>query len=292
MKTLSILIIFFSLTGCYNRDRIVEKDKLLGKDYRLFQNTPVWDLAKATEDQDVFSIQNLVLEKKYPVNYPEPKFGNTLLMLAIENSDYKSVKALLDVGADPNVADNYRGSTPMHDAAKKKDPKYLKLLLEYKGNPNVIENNLPMENIETRETPLNVAISYPSGNNLEKVKLLVDAGANINFFNEHYTYLPHSPLSDAIIHKKFDIATYLLEQGACYDEIMYKTVEGDTIYILGALRRKVVDLNTIEYQQKRKIISFLKNKGLDYEKEPIPNFIERDIKKKHPNSWEEYIKKY
>lgn len=292
MRILLMIMLFVTFTGCYNRDKKVDKEKLLGKDYRLFQDTPVWDLAKAIEDEDVILINQLVIEKKLPVDYQESKFGNTLLMLAIENNDYESVKALLDLGADPNIADNYQGSTPMHDAAKNEDPKYLKILIEHQGNPNVIESKPITEDDQGRETPLNVAISYTSGNNLEKVKLLVKAGADINFYNDWYTYYPHLPVSDAITHNQFDIALYLLQQGAHYDGIMYKTVQGDSIYILGALRRKIVDMNTDEYKQKRNVISFLKAKGLDYDKEPIPEYIEKDMRRKYPDSWQEYLEKY
>ena len=73
---------------------------------------------------------------------------------------------------------------------------------------------------------------------------------------------------------------------------MYKMAQGDSVYILGALRRGIVDINTDEYKQKREVISFLKAKGLDYDEEPIPDYIERDIKKKYPNNWQEYLEKY
>lgn len=292
MRILLMIMLFVTFTGCNNRDKKVDKEKLLGKDYRLFQDTPVWDLAKAVEDENVNLINQLATEKKLPIDYQEPKFGNTLLMLAIENSDYESVKALLDLGSNPNIADNYRGNTPMHDAAKNEDPKYLKLLIQHRGDPNVVESKPITEEDQGRKTPLNIAISYGSSNNLEKVKLLVKAGADINFYNDWFAYTPHLPISDAITHERFDIALYLLEQGARYDGVMYKTVQGDSVYILGALRRKIIDMNTEEHKQKRKVISFLKAKGLDYEKEPIPDYIERYIKKKYPNNWQEYLEKY
>lgn len=36
----------------FNRDKSVDKAELTGRDYRLFQNTPAWDLAKAVQDGD------------------------------------------------------------------------------------------------------------------------------------------------------------------------------------------------------------------------------------------------
>ncbi len=73
---------------------------------------------------------------------------------------------------------------------------------------------------------------------------------------------------------------------------MYKTVQGDSIYILGTLRRKIIDMNTDEYQKKKQVITFLKSRGVDYSQEPVPAYILRDIKKEYPDSWEEYVKKY
>ncbi|WP_276090957.1 hypothetical protein [Pedobacter sp. JY14-1] len=40
------------------------------------------------------------------------------------------------------------------------------------------------------------------------------------------------------------------------------------------------------------VITFLKGKGLDYYKEPIPDYILKEIKKKYPKNWEEYAQKY
>ena len=56
---LLITVIFFS--SCNSREQTVDKNKLLGNDYRLFQDTPVWGLAKAVSDQDTLEIKKQVL---------------------------------------------------------------------------------------------------------------------------------------------------------------------------------------------------------------------------------------
>lgn len=54
--------------------------------------------------------------------------------------------------------------------------------------------------------------------------------------------------------------------------------------------RKIdLPLDSEEYKFKLKIIDFLKEKGLDYHKEPIPDFMEKEIKRLHPNDWQEYM---
>jgi len=50
-------IIFFVIScGKMTRNWEVDKSKLLAYDYRLFQKTPAWELAKALWDDDVKKI--------------------------------------------------------------------------------------------------------------------------------------------------------------------------------------------------------------------------------------------
>ena len=96
------VLFFFSLQLFFCRDIPVNKDDLLGDDFRLFQGTVAWDLAKAVEDQNVTEIKRQVLSLKVPVDYKEEKFGGTLLMIAVRTNKLRSVKALLELGANPN----------------------------------------------------------------------------------------------------------------------------------------------------------------------------------------------
>lgn len=73
---------------------------------------------------------------------------------------------------------------------------------------------------------------------------------------------------------------------------MYVAVDNHKVYILEALRKCFFDLNSPEYKMKMDIVSFLRKKGFEYVKQPIPDYILRDIKKKYPDSWQEYVKKY
>jgi len=279
---------FFS---CREMTKDTDRSKLLGYDYRLFENTPGWNLAKAVRDQDSAKIQRLFLEDKVDLNYQEPKFGNTVLMLAIGNDAYRSVEVLLKLGADPNLKNKSAGYSAMHDAAIAPTTRYVNILLKYKGNPNIVSGGDYRDTI-AQKTPLNLAITYSDEKNFPKVRSLVQAGADVNYYWKGYIYSPGSPLSDAVSQYKFDIALYLLEQGADYNTIMYKTVDNDSIFILASLRRKIVDIDSREYQFKRQVISFLKNRGLDYDKEPIPEFIMRDIMRRYPEKWKEYAKSY
>ena len=50
-------------------------------------------------------------------------------------------------------------------------------------------------------------------------------------------------------------------------------IDGHDVYILEALRKCVLDLQSPEYQKKLEIVAFLEGKGLNYYKESIPDYI-------------------
>jgi ankyrin repeat protein len=275
-----------------NRETKVDKQKLLGNDYRLFQNTPAWLLAKAVEDNDVEKIKEEVISNKVNINYQESRFGNSLLMLAITNSQYKTTEELLKLGADPNLKDFYRGSNSVIDATDNEDPKYLILVLKYGGNANSLETAPGKDEDRSRSTPLNYAISNVDAHSFNKVKLLIDAGADINYFNDGPEVYTNLPLADALIHNNMEALLFLLEKGADYNKIMYTMADGHKVFILEGLRKSLIELNSKQYKYKMEAINFLKKRGLNYASEPVPDYILRDIKNQHPNDWKEYLNKY
>lgn len=291
-KQIIFLLILCFFVSCNNRETKIETGKLLGNDYRLFQNTAAWELAKAVEDEDTIKIKKEIIQKKININFQEPRFGSTLLMLAIRNSQYQITKTLLEIGADPNISDSYRGESAVISAAINDDPKYLELILKHTGNPNALEKVPTKEGDQARSTALNAAISYLDPGSFEKVKLLVKAGANVNYHIEGPEVYTRLPLAEAISQDKMDVTLFLLQNGAAFNLLLYKTVDGKDVYILEALRQCLIELNSDQYKHKLEVIDFLKEKGLDYNKEPIPGYILEDIKKKYPKNWEDYVKKY
>lgn len=279
----------FLFLSCNNKETVSEKNNMLGNDYRLFQNTSAWELAKAVNNESNSEIIAEVSETKVNVDFQEPKFGSTLLMLSIKNSHYLSMKTLLDLGANPNIPDSYRGESAVICAANNIDPKYLKLILKYKGNPNAIESALYKKNDNVRQTALLTAINPLDSNSLQKTKILVEAGANVNYYNPGHTELP---LSEAITSKHMDVVLYFLQNGADFNLMMYEMINGNEVYILEALRKCIFDLNSKKHEDKMAVIDFLKKKGLDYNKETIPDYVLEEIKKKHPENWREFIKHY
>lgn len=43
-----------------DRDAPIDISRLVGRDYRLFQKTKTWELAKAVEDEDIDKINTIV----------------------------------------------------------------------------------------------------------------------------------------------------------------------------------------------------------------------------------------
>jgi hypothetical protein len=231
--TAGIIGILLMITGCTNRDTTIDRGKLLGNDYRLFQNTPAWELAKAVEDEDIDKIKEEVSKNKSLLSYREPRFGQPILMMAVMNKNYNSVKTLAELGADPNMQDNYEGSSPLMEAARiggggfvhtDDDPRYLELLIKHGGDVNEEEKGPRKQGNAVRETPLLIACDE---GNLQYAKILVNAGANVNYVNEYGS----NTLYGAIVAENPDLVLYLLEKGADFKRPMYKTIDKEDIFI-------------------------------------------------------------
>ena len=269
----------------------------------MYKHTPAWSLAKAVEDEDTTEISKQVLQMHIPVDYRDPKYKQTLLMLATRTNKIESVEKLLELGANPNAHNDstkYFGESAVLLACRFTGPssKILALLLKYGGDPNstacgVQENGLG-EIVPMRDFALSAAVF----SSFEKVKLLVDAGANINYA----TSTENCAIENCMIHDRMDIMLYLLQKGADYrrkfteidiDKPDYPTFEVDILY---KLRKCVYPIGSKAYKEKMKVVNFLKRKGLDYWKSPIPSgmygVIMREIAPKNKADFDFYIKHY
>lgn len=152
------------------------QDEGLGPGYKweLFKNTPNWDLAIAIKKEDTTAIFEIVKQKKIDLNLQEPKFGRTLLMLAVGNDKFYSTQALITSGADLSVRDS-SGDQAIHESVKfislrKNSYAILKLLLENHADVNSYSKN------GMNATPLEGGVTnYPC------FKLLMSYGADPYF---------------------------------------------------------------------------------------------------------------
>lgn len=284
----TMVLVFFS---CWGQ---VDKNKLLGRDYRLFEGTPVWKLAKAVKSNDVEEVGRIVKNGSVDLNYQEPKFGQSLIMLTILNNQYAMCKKLLELGADPNLHDFYDGTSAIIQASdvytELRDTTFIKLLLTYGADPNDQETIKIRDGKTGGTTPLLSAASQ----SLEKVKTLVNAGAHVNPVPG---YTSRTPLTESLIMGRYDISMYLLEKGADYKQPIARVnpqsnQEPNFIYVQDLLREKIFPLNSEKHLWKMKIVDFLLLKGIDYRKVTIPDFVVKKVKEIYPENWKEYLEKY
>lgn len=283
-----------------NRDKPVDKQDLTGSDYRLFQNTPAWDLAKAVQDEDEKKINEIVSKAPKLVNYQEPKYGNTLLMLTITNQQIKPFRYLLEKRADVNIYNTFDGTSAIIEACGSKyyDIQFVEILIKNGANVNDIETGERKKGNSTRATPL---IEASKSGLMDLVKFLVSKGAHINYQNE----FGQSAFSESIMQKRYEISYYLLENGADYERpIFYRpdysiplekqdpNDKGKPMYLVDVLREAFLDFDTDEYKYKMKIVDFLKSKGIDYRAIPIPDYVKKKAQEEYPNNWKEYLDKY
>jgi len=277
---LHIIAIIMLLTGCTNRDTIVDKEQILGSDFRVFQNTAAWELAKAVEDGDADKIKQEVSKNKSLLSCREPRLGQSVLHLAVYHTNYTSVKTLLELGADPNMCDLYYGDSPLTLAANitipKADPRFLKLLLQYGGNPNAVQ-----EGRETHGKNTALIIASQTGI-LDYVKMLVNAGPKVNTVTVYNEFA----LDAAATQQRPDVVMYLIEKGADFKKVLYQTIpEKENKYLTDNLRLWRFEIGSPEYKKKMQLVDFLKKNGMDYWKAPIPSWFYKDYPK-------EYLDKY
>lgn len=261
-----ILFVILSFYSCNNRDRIVDQRRLSNYDYRQFQGTPAWSLAKAVEDANEEEIISIVRNNPPIINYKSPKYGVTVLHLAVSHHNIKSVECLLNLNADVNIRDTESGDTPLNDAciathAGKDGIKIIKLLIENGAKINVTEL------ADSSKMPWSPLMSACFDGSIEVVKLLIAKGADVNYvMNDERT-----ALGESIVLEHYKIAYYLLLKGADYTiPIMHirdysKKGNGKivrSVSIKEALEGKRINYLTREREYYYKIVDFLKRKGI------------------------------
>jgi len=298
MIIILILQIAFLSCSCKNREDEVDKSKLVGKDYRLFQKTTAWELAKAVQDEDEEKIKQILSKNQDLINYQEPIFGSTLLMLTVRNQQFKPFNILLNHGADVNIHNSFDGSTALIESCEFSfyDIKFTKTLLDFGANVNDVQTDIGNQGL------YKTALMKAAGTgNLDLVKLLIENGAELNFQNK----FGQSALNESILLEKYNIALFFLQNGADYRHpIFYRpdysnpsdyqvpNDKGKPIFLENVLREDFFELDSDKYKYKMQIVDFLKSKAIDYRSTPIPDYIKEKAKEKYPNTWQDYLEKY
>ena len=251
---------------------------MLANDIRLYENTPAWELAKAVNELDTRRVSELCREDPSLVGFQEPRFGQTLLEWATYTNKYESVKALVEAGADPNLQSNDGTSAFIHSADIDETTDYLELLLRFGGDVNAVAVPKDGKNQQQLRTPLIAA----ARSSLANVRLLVEAGADVNYTNEQH----QSALHEACDFNRIEIVRYLIiERQADPRILMLRTLNGDSLFVHHLLRNMLFPLDSREYQVKMEVVDYLKTHGMDYWQTEVPAHL-------YKNYPLEYLEKY
>jgi ankyrin repeat protein len=155
--------------------------------------------------------------------------GEAPLMTCANTGTIDAVKALLDQGADVNSTETTQEQTALMWAAAEKHHQVVKLLVERGANINAVSKITPEPEPFMVKTPGSMGQNFPSTlrfreatggftallfaaqqGDLESTKILLDAGADINFATKE----EGSALVIATAGSHEELAMYLLERGA------------------------------------------------------------------------------
>lgn len=284
----------------------ISKEQLTVQDIEIFNKTIAWDLVQAVNENNVTKIQNELKQNPGLVNFQEPIFGTTPLIWAVSSEKYQSAKALLDNGADPNIISK-TGTTALFravsfswdDTQANEDPKFVKLLLDYKADPNI---NYCSSKIDGQTDPIESGTSplmHSVSRGFEKIKLLVNAGAIINY----KTKSGNTAAYEALLMKDVNAALFLIvEKKANITEPVYSYSlnDADTIdvskphYPVDLLLDWDFKIGSNDYNKKMLIVKEFQSQGVNYSerKKNISKRMLYNIKKTHPTDWEKYISEY
>lgn len=272
----------------------------------IYQNTPAWELASAVDNEDVDSIKRLVEENPEIIDYQDDEHGATLLLWSVGLRKVKSIEALLECGANPNIPGNELLGTPLMVAtvdpwigSDNEDLNIMKLLLDYDADPNIRILGEETIMFESGTSPLYEAVEI----SFAKTKTLVEGGADINIKTESGSTPSVKALRiDSVYHKSAEsakIAHYLIvENKAIVNEPYFSrniySHDGGvrSNYAVEDLRYWFSELDSEEYILKMEIIDEFLIQGVDYWEIPIPNRRLEWIKAIYPDEWKELILSY
>ncbi|MGL6193447.1 MAG: ankyrin repeat domain-containing protein [Thermoguttaceae bacterium] len=259
---ITLFLIVTMCTGCNGAFTSSWYSKFNWKAEDYFDDPKVIALCKAIETKDLKEIDRLVAEG---ANVNAKGKGNmTPLLWAFPENKPEVFKRILEHGADPNVevASDFNtknqgirpGDSVLHLAAGTAFPDYFKYVMQHDGNPNLIRGN------KYKDSPLITVISGNSPDKKECIKMLIDAGADLDYENA----LKSTALMQAVSWiGQYDLAIQLLDAGALYTNYRedYATVLHDVIF----RERELSDSSDVQRLNYETFVKMLRNRGADLE---------------------------
>lgn len=249
-------------------DRIFHTDHPTAYHIQIFKDTRAEGLAYAIRDGDTNEIKEIIATDRSLLRFQEPRFGTTPLLWAFNMDEIGAAAVLLKLGADPEQTD-FSGESPfLRSAGVQSGSSYLQLCLRY--HPEI--NRVYTDDVGAKRTAAIVACMT----SLENTKILVEAGADVHT-NVGSSPDISNPLTVACVHEDIEIIRYLVvDCHVNFRQPLMTTIQDDTLYITTFLRDMNFDLNSDEYKQKKLLVKYLKERGVDYASEPVPERILRN----------------
>jgi uncharacterized protein len=207
LRHLFIILISTNAGACQSNQSFAP-----GFDFVLFDKTPVQKLAQAVEAEDTALISKILISDRPNIDFQEPRFGETLLSLAIMTNKVLSIEQLLKLGANPNIKSPIDDKSPFIDFCfySSKDTtssEVLKTLIKYGGDVNAVAvSNVEYSGRKVSDTitALQYVCTY---GNLATLKVLVDNGAKLDIYPIEGE---ESLITNVLLADNFDMLKYFL----------------------------------------------------------------------------------
>ena len=174
---------------------------------------------------------------------------------AVNYGDIEAVKNIVCDIVDVNYIDGETGYTPLIQAVRNKDYKMVHFLVKL--------NSIKLDVVDEKKYRFPAISHAIQIHDTSLVRILTEAGANINAPSKNVTNYYNTPLMIASWSGDFEIVKFLVEKGACINQVDRKN--GYTALIKASIKNRV-DIATylVEKGADKSISSFEGKTALDY----------------------------
>ncbi len=232
--------------------------KYSAKNY--FTDKKVVALCNAAKKGDTKKIDKLLAEG-VDINTVGKTGLNPLYWLLVMNKESKKkrigFKYLLEKGANPLQVHIKSGLNIIHTTARYKNPDYLKMILKYGHiKRKDLDAEIPNEDFS------NALLQAYAINRFENFKLLLDAGADMNWRKTDEVGMVKSVLRSCSLTGDWKFVYELLKRGVDYSKDL-KYVKDSIESTVGSIYSPAssIDFRGIDWRQK--VVQFFREKGIE-----------------------------
>jgi hypothetical protein len=248
-----------------------------------FENTDLYDLAKAASNKDTVEFDEILLEKKYSLTTSMGKWNRTFISCLMYDDNYFMLEHVLRTKL---VYINLNAIRPLilnecmsSEFERDNGLKYYEIFLSHGADPNLVVdgkgaygNLLETKNFDHVSKIIDVLLQY---------------GWDIN--NDELTELP---LEGAV--QNIRLVKYLIDKGADWHRPFKFKMYGTVEHIWDMSRHWLPPLNSENHRIKMELIKLFETEGYRYKDDSIPASTMEFIKREYPNEQERlnYLQNY